>query len=108
MSLWKMIRSEVMGFGKRNLGFVRAVSLEFEIRRKQDIRVLLKPRGGTDPSPTMLRPVSGKQMSISIRDKPERILRNPKIHLQPAFSASTPPKTGPRLGAELGLLVHIS
>lgn len=54
--------------------------------------------------PTMLRAVSGRKLTIAIKANAESILKNQKIHLQPARSASTPPNTGPRLGAVFGLL----
>lgn len=40
---------------------------------------------------------------IRARQKPDSILKNQKIQRQLAFSARTPPRTGPRLGAVLGL-----
>lgn len=55
------------------------------------------------PSPTMLRAVSGRKKIIRNRQKPEGILRNQKIHRQPAFAAIMPPSKGPMLGAVLVL-----
>jgi hypothetical protein len=55
------------------------------------------------PSPTMLRAVSGRKKIIRNRQKPEAILRNQKIHRQPAFAAIIPPSKGPMLGAVLVL-----
>lgn len=40
---------------------------------------------------------------MSSKQSPDEMLRNQKIHRHPARSASTPPSTGPRLGAVLGL-----
>lgn len=40
---------------------------------------------------------------ISSKHSPDRMARNQKIHRQLALSARTPPRTGPRLGAVLGL-----
>ena len=66
--------------------------------------VRLTPFAGIEPSPTIARLVSGRKMIIRIRFRPERMLRKPKIHHQPAFCAKTPPRTGPILGAAFGLM----
>jgi len=51
----------------------------------------------------MLRQVSGNATKKVIQTTPERMLRNPKFHLQPSFSKSTPPRMGPMLSPAFGL-----
>jgi hypothetical protein len=42
--------------------------------------------GGTEPSPTIFRQVSGMKRSIGMKKHPARIARNQKIHFQPAVN----------------------
>jgi hypothetical protein len=105
-SFSKRIFKALIGFGIRNLGLAGIVSEEVVRKRgeMQESNVLLIPLAGIVPSPTIARLVSGRQMTTRMRLSPERMLRNPKIHRQPAFCASTPPRTGPILGAAFGLV----
>lgn len=105
VSLWKIMRRQARGFGSRNLGLDGTDSPAgvLRLRLRHDNMVLLIPLLGMLPLPTIFRDVSGRKMAIIRRHRPERMPRNQKIHLQPAFSASTPPKTGPMLGAVFGL-----
>lgn len=105
VSLWSTMRRHARGFGSRNLGFegTESPAEVFGPRLRYDNIVLLIPLLGMLPLPTIFRDVSGREMAIIRRHMPERMPRNQKIHRQPAFSASTPPKTGPMLGAVFGL-----
>ena len=105
VSLWKTIRRQVKGFGIRNIGLGSSDSSTevFGARLRHDNMVLLIPLAGMLPLPTIFLDVSGRQVAIVVRHRPERMARNQKIHLQHAFSAKTPPRTGPKLSAVFGL-----
>jgi hypothetical protein len=72
----------------------------FESRAR---RLALIPLGDLLPFSTMLRQVSGNATRKVIQTTPERMLRNPKFHLQPSFSERTPPRMGPMLSPAFGL-----
>ena len=61
-------------------------------------------RGGIKlPSPTKRLDVSGIKSRRSVRLRPERIVKSQNIQCHDSDSVRTPPKTGPRLGAEFVL-----
>ena len=49
------------------------------------------------PSPTTLRPVSGKKRRRGTENVKAKMARKPKIHFQPAYCARIPPSMGPSL-----------
>lgn len=80
-------------------------------RRAQTAGVQFHRGGGTLPSPTSDRSVSGMNLALSARDSILRThrtigtrmtlpmtTRNQKIDLQPRLPANTPPSNGPALG----------
>lgn len=98
------MRRQLTGLGGRNLALNGLAVVRFASGLTlQGKRLLLIPPGKILPLPTSLRAVSGSQKTIKVKHSPERMLRNQKIHRQLAFSARTPPRTGPRLGAVFGL-----
>jgi hypothetical protein len=105
-SFSRRIFKAVSGFGNRSLGLARTASeVVGRVRGTMyENSVRLIPFAKTEPSPTIKRLVSGRNMNTRIKFRPERALRKPKIHHQPAFCAKTPPITGPMLGAAFGLM----
>lgn len=63
--------------------------------------------GLIDPSPTMLRDVSGRNRITVVKHNPDAMHKNQNIHGQPAANVRPPPSTGPRLGA-IVILLNIS
>jgi hypothetical protein len=58
--------------------------------------------GGIEPSPTIVRQVSGMNKSMGMKNITARMARNQKIHFQPAYWERIPPRMGPREGARIG------
>ena len=57
------------------------------------------PVAGIDPLPTIFRQVSGKESITRMRQQPDKIVTNQKIHLQPRRALIAALSTGPKLGA---------
>jgi len=57
------------------------------------------PLAGIDPLPTIFRQVSGKESVTRMRQLPDKIARNQKIHLQPRWALIAALSIGPKLGA---------
>lgn len=61
--------------------------------------VWIKLDEGTDPSPTIVRSVSGNEIRISTSHSPEQITKNQKIDRHPRLEFNAAAMTGPVLGA---------
>jgi hypothetical protein len=57
------------------------------------------PLAGIDPLPTIFRQVSGKESITRMRQLPDKIVTNQKIHLQPKWALIAALSIGPKLGA---------
>jgi hypothetical protein len=76
-------------------------------KKTKDTRVLFIPPAAMLPLPTILREVSGKKRVRRMKQVPERIARNQNIYRHPRCCTMTPPSTGPRRGARLGLEIDV-
>ena len=61
------------------------------------------PDAGLLPLPTMTREVSGRASKTRAKHAPPKAERNRNIQVQPNLAARTPPRTGPKGEATLGL-----
>lgn len=93
------------GFGNR-IGRDTGNSVEATgalLRHSKEWKLLLIPRAGILPFPTIPQPVSGKNMRRVHKQKPDSMTKNQKTHGQPSRPLRSPPKTGPKTGATFGL-----
>jgi len=76
-------------------------ALLWRLLRMKSNRFMFQPRGGIEPLPTTLRPVSGTNSANGTTNMPARMSRNQKIHRQPRNCVKSPPTTGAIAGANL-------
>lgn len=62
---------------------------------------LFHPDAGIEPSPTIVRHVSGNKSTRGMKKMVDDIARNQNIDCHPRYSLRTPPRTGPSEGARM-------